>query len=96
MRIVIKKVDQKPVVKVVSGELKELQEIVGGHIECIDVGDNILCVCNEEGKLLGLRPNFIARTNIICGDVFFCSKGYEDFESLTDSQIVKLLNTFRY
>lgn len=96
MRIVVKKVDRLPEVREIKSDLVEFQDIVGGYIECLPVGENILCVLNEEGKLKGLRPNFISGMDIICGDVFFCSQGREDFESLNDEQIKMLMNIFNY
>ena len=93
MKIVVKKVGQKPEVKEINGELHEMQEIVGGYIECINIVDNILCVCNEEGKLMGLLPNFVFNGDIIVGDVFFCVGGEEDFESLSNDQIELLMVT---
>lgn len=96
MKIVVKKVGQNPEVKEINGELHEMQEIVGGHIECINIADNILCVCNEEGKLIGLTPNFSFRGDIIVGDVFFCVGGEEDFESLNDDQIELLMVTMNF
>ena len=71
---------------------EDLQEIVGGYIECVGVFDNILCVCNEEGKMRKLPPNFILNGDIIVGDVFFCAGGEEDFESLDDEQIETIMN----
>ena len=93
MKIVVKKVGQKPEVKEINGELHEMQEIVGGYIECINIVENILCVCNEEGKLMGLPSNFAFGGDIIAGDVFFCVGGEEDFESLSDEQIELLMVT---
>lgn len=93
MKIVVKKVGQKPEVKEINGELHEMQEIVGGYIECINIADNILCVLNEEGKLMGLLPNLVFNGDIIVGDVFFCVGGEEDFESLSDDQIEFLMVT---
>lgn len=93
MKIVVKKVGQKPEAKEINGELHEMQEIVGGYIECINIVENILCVCNEEGKLMGLTPNFAFGEDIIVGDVFFCVGGEEDFESLSDDQIEFLMVT---
>ena len=75
MKIVVKKVGQKPEVKEINGELHEMQEIVGGYIECINIVENILCVCNEEGKLMGLLPNLVFNRDIIVGYVFFCAVG---------------------
>lgn len=87
MKIVVKKVGQMPEIKEVENELHVLQEIVGGHIECFPVFDNVLCVCNEEGKLMELLSNFVFNGDVIVGDVFFCVGGEEDFESLSDDQI---------
>lgn len=95
MRIVIKRAGQKPEVKEIESDLVEFQDIVGGYIECLPIGENILCVCNEEGKLKRLEPNFAVGYDIICGDAFFCSKGFDDFESLNDEQIKKIFNVFK-
>lgn len=88
LKIVVKKAGQDPEVREIKGTLENIQEIVGGYIECFNLGfGNILCVCNEEGKLMGLKPNFIFNGDTVVGDVFFCAGGEEDFESLTDDQI---------
>lgn len=91
MRIVIKKAGQFPEVKEIKGTLENLKEIVGGYIECISVYDNLICVCNEEGKLLKLPENFLFMGDIIVGDVFFCAGGEEDFESLNDNQVQDIM-----
>ena len=51
MKVVVKRPAEKPEVMEIENELHALQEIVGGYIECVGVIDNIICVCNEEGKL---------------------------------------------
>lgn len=94
MKIVVKKVGQNPEVMEIENDFHEMQEIVGGHIEAFNVVDNILCVCNEEGKLDGLDPNFRFNGDVIVGDVFFCAAGEEDFESLNDTQINILMIAF--
>lgn len=61
-------------------QLRTLQKLVGGYIECLYVGDKIMVV-NEEGKLRGLpvnkRATEIALKNgindIIVGDVVLCN-----------------------
>lgn len=61
-------------------QLRTLQKLVGGYIECLYVGDKIMVV-NEEGKLQGLpvnkRATEIALKNgindIIVGDVVLCN-----------------------
>ena len=38
--------------------LENLQSVVGGYIEHVNLGDGLAMICNEEGKLKGLEPNF--------------------------------------
>ena len=37
--------------------LEEVQKIVGGYIEVIELSDGNLLVCNEEGKIMSLPEN---------------------------------------
>ena len=94
MRIVVKKVGQMPEIREVENDLRVFQEIVGGHIEIIMFVENIICVCNEEGKLKGLPLNFITSGDFIVGDVFFCIADGEEFGSLEEYQIAALMNSF--
>ena len=95
MKIVVKNVNENPVVKEIKGTLENLKEIVGGYIECFPVFENVLCVCNEEGKLLGLPANFRCNNDIIVGNVFFCAGGEEEFISLNEKQIDTIMRIFR-
>lgn len=62
--------------------LEEMQRIVGGHIEIIDLGQRYLVV-NEEGKLMRLQYNTMATnwmlvaiggSDFIVGDALLCEK----------------------
>lgn len=46
-------------------QLNELQSIVGGYIQIIELNDGFIMVMNEEGKILGLEFNYFA-TNLAC------------------------------
>lgn len=92
MKVVIKKAGKKPEIAEIENELSVLQEIVGGYIEILPLFGNIVLVCNEEGKLMGLPANFIFRGDMIVGDVFFCVAGKEDFESLDEAQASFLMS----
>lgn len=94
MKIVVKKAGQMPEVLEVENDLSVFQWIVGGHMETVSFIENILCVCNEEGKLMGLPVNFILHDDYIVGDVFFCAFDGEDFASLEEYQIAALMNAF--
>lgn len=43
-----------------SGELRELQRLVGGWIEYVPTEQDVTLYCNEEGKIEGLPFNVIA------------------------------------
>lgn len=49
----------------ISGSLENLQRTVGGYIETLTLADDMVIICNEEGKLLGLPYNCH-----ICGEDF--------------------------
>lgn len=88
-----------PEVKEIEKCLEVYNEIVGGYIEVIHYpADDIICVLNEEGKLMNNLPfNFTISRDYIVGDVFFC--GYNDdcgLASLSDVQIEVIMNRFKY
>ncbi len=69
--------------------------IVGGFIQAVEPFEdpNVLLVCNEEDKLLGLPENRFLRNrngipyDIIHGTFFLAQGSGEEFCSLTDKQI---------
>lgn len=101
MRIVVKKVGEMPRVKHIENDIEAFKEIVGGYIEIVQISNNpfnrlykVICVCNEEGKLMGLPGNFFFGGDLIVGDVFFCAVNGEDFDSLNDDQVNCLMEVF--
>lgn len=55
LRILMVEPHKAPYEASVPHELSAMQQTVGGLIEVVRNGDGTLLVCNEEGKLLGLR-----------------------------------------
>lgn len=101
MKICVKKVGENLTVQHIKSyspdvTLRSLQGIVNGYIESVNYNgiDGVLIICNEEGNLKGLKPNFFNGNQIIVGDVAFVRSGKEDFEELTDKQIDTLLKRF--
>lgn len=92
LKIVLKKVGENPEIMKIENTLEKKQELVGGLIEIVPVLEDVLLVCNEEGKLDNLLPNLIFPYDYIAGDCFFVSDDYEngDFKSLTDEQIEEI------
>lgn len=96
MDILIIEPEKAPFKATISGELKSLQNVVGGHIEAIyPYDDPVALVCNEEGKLIGLPLNRkIEDYDIIAGTFFICGLGDEDFSSLSPELLDKYQKKF--
>lgn len=82
----------------IEDELEEYQKAVGGYIECIyPYKDNALLICNEEGKLEHLAPNFdiFGGRDVIAGPVLIVADdGEGGFASLTPAQIAHYLDMY--
>lgn len=95
MRAIIKEVGKAPVIRDIDNTLDALKTLVGGYIEVVTMEDNILLICNEEGKMQGLPPNFSMGYDVIVGTAVFVSfDGKEDFTGLNDWQIEYLMGKF--
>ena len=86
---------EAPEVEVIENKLEAFQGIVGGLIEVVGF-KNVLCIINEEGKLLDLKPNFMFPLyhtedkqyfDVICGDVVFVGDDGAEFRSLTEQEL---------
>lgn len=95
MRVVIKKVGEPAKVAEIENTLSALQEVVGGYIEVVGVGGEVLMICNEEGKLNGLEYNFKLGNDFIVGNVLFVQAKGEDFTDLSDSNVESIMNFFQ-
>ena len=85
---------EKPVTQELEGTLKSMQDFVGGTIQAIyPYEDAVAIICNDEGKLNGMKYNRALRNedgeviDILCGPFFVCGLGVEDFVSLTAEQL---------
>lgn len=103
MKIVVKKVDEEPmVVEKDEVTLSDMQEMVGGLIECIHVGGKIDMWINDMGKLLDMPINIVLHDesdilDTIHGDIFFAgSDASGDLIGLTDGEITWIKNKLSY
>lgn len=71
----------------IENELKALQEFVGGYIQYVPITPRIGFICNEEGKLMDLKPNFEFRGDLVVGNVLFVALEQGDIVSLTDEDL---------
>lgn len=92
IRVLSKEVGKAPQIKIIKNTLEEKQKLVDGLIEVVPIYDieDVLLVCNDEGKLDNLKPNIILDYDYIVGDCFFIGDNYKnaDFKSLTREQII--------
>lgn len=85
LKAIIKRPDEKAGhVSWINDSLESFQRIVEGPIEVVGIGRGIIMICNEEGKLRGLQPNFWVNKNsvtadIICGTVIICGEDMDEF-----------------
>ncbi len=103
MLILIVKPGKDPRGAVINSDLPEMQKIVDGYIEIISpFEDQVVLVCNEEGKLRDLPPNRALRDktgqirDVIVGTFFLCGIDAErELCSLTPAQEEKYRELFR-
>ena len=90
-------------IKEIKTGLENLQQAVGGLIETYYPFDEPVCiVCNDEGKINGMRQCRAVYgedgrvSDIIFGPFFICDCSGEEFASLSDEQLERYANQFRY
>lgn len=92
IKVVVKNVNENGKVVEVDNELQTFQNIVNGYIETYPLNDEILIICNEEGKLMELETNFAIQVSDdyvehIVGNVVFVSVEGSEFAGLSDESI---------
>ena len=73
----------------IDNTLEAKQKIVDGLIECVYFND-VMIICNEEGKINGMIPNRDIGSDIVFGPFLIVGDDYEkgEFKSLTEKQIL--------
>jgi len=89
LKVIFKEVGKDPVVMEIDDTLEAKQKLVGGLIEVVPYKDDLLLICNEEGKITNLKPNLQFDYDYIAGNCFVVGDDYENsgFKSIEDSQI---------
>ena len=82
IKVIIKRPDEKyGHVTNVSGSLENLQKIVGGYIEAVNMPGYVLIV-NEEGAITEMPFNCHVRGFTLFGTIIVAAVGPEDFDDL--------------
>lgn len=92
IKVVVKRPGEKPYVTYISNTLENLQKHVEGYIEAVPIGNRMLLLCNEEGRIRQLVPNFRTGFHVIFGPAVICGKDGEEFADIpVDFQTLKKL-----
>ena len=101
IRVLMVEPMSSPKLVTLQNDLDSLQKAVSigapdqGLIELVPLEDNILILCNEEGKLIGLEPNRRLGDDILCGVFYVVAEDEEgELMSLTSEQIEKYSEFF--
>lgn len=100
MKIIVKKHGEIPaIVERDEITLNDMQEMVGGLIECIHVGGKVDMWCNDMGKLLEMPINIVLGSesgdilDTIHGDIFFAGHNdVGDTIGLSDGEATWIMN----
>ena len=93
MKVIIKEPGFPPHLEEIENTLEELQRIVDGYIETVTIIRNqIIVICNEEGRLNGLEPNCAVCGMDFVGPVIICSADGDEFTDLkTPHKVMPLI-----
>ena len=95
IRILVVEPDKEPYQKRIPHTLAEMQKIVGGLIEFVELEYNVDLICNEEGKIYNLPFNRAIPNDIIAGTFFIAGQYKGETISLSKKQIKKYKNLFK-
>ncbi|MBQ9387920.1 MAG: DUF3846 domain-containing protein [Lachnospiraceae bacterium] len=86
IKVIIKRPDE-PVghMTFISNTLKNLQNTVDGPIETVTVSEDLVIICNENGRLLWLPYNCTFGGGDFCGTLIFAGVSGDDFADITIS-----------
>ena len=104
IKVLLVKPEKQPEIIEIAASLESMQQIVGGYIQAIyPFEDNVVIVCNEEGKLNGDALNRALRDkegriyDILAGDFFiaYVTDESEEFLGLPDNLAEKYFKLFK-
>ena len=95
IRILVIEPSKEPYQLKIEHTLENMQNVVGGLIEFIELEPSVDLICNEEGKIDGLELNRIVGNDIIAGTFFIAGQHQGETISLSKKQIRKYKEIFK-
>ena len=95
INVVIFNPHKTPRITEIEDDLLEYQKIVGGYIEAVQIGNELTALVNEDGKMLGMSPNFsIGYTTLLGPVIVVRDRGKVNYESLLHKQIDEAIKIY--
>lgn len=91
IKVIMCPADRAPYVTNIENTLKNMQEIVGGHIEAAQITTDVVAIVNEEGRILAMPENKSFMLSGFCGDLFLCGVDGEEFADIPEKNIAFIL-----
>lgn len=76
----------------IDNTLEALQKYVGGYIETVRLFKDVVVICNEEGRLMGLPENVNLLGVQLCGPVIVAGVWRDEFANLKEQYIKNWAN----
>ncbi len=93
LKVLLVKPNELPQEIEIENTLEAKQNLVGGYIECtyLPNDNSVVLICNEEGKINGMKLNRDIGYDIIAGPFFIVGDDCENggFKSLNENQILR-------
>lgn len=95
IRILVVEPNKEPYKKKIPHTLENMQRVVGGLIEFVELEYNIDLICNEEGKIYNLPMNRAIQNDIVAGTFFIAGQHHGETISLSKKQIKRYKDIFK-
>ena len=86
--VMVKEPGKEPVLEpLFENTLEAFQEAVGGYIETVTLANDVVIICNEEGRLMGLPYNVTVDRVSFVGTIVVAGVKGDEFASLKAAKI---------
>lgn len=86
IRILVVEPNKEPYKKKIPHTLEDMQRVVGGLIEFVELEYNVDLICNEEGKIYNLPMNRAIQNDIVAGTFFIAGQHNGETISLSKNK----------
>lgn len=88
IQVIMCPADREPYVTNIENTLENMQRIVGGYIEAVDLIGSDILICNEEGRLMSLPECKSSPIDDICGDAFIVGMDGVEFTDVSNHRLL--------